>query len=182
MADKFFVKVLSAAVKVVRRGEGGSVVMRHDGFDQATGKPIMRPAVRAVFVEKGQQVPDDAADGEIEKLLATGAIGRKATVTVIPEAAAATPKLSTRSSGGRKTAASSPRAKATDLGKLAGLDDAGLVKVLAGEKPGVKKLLAAVGPDKELAGRLLAAEKSTGSEPRATLVAGLEKVIAGSSS
>ena len=188
MADeKWFVKVLSAAVKVIRRAEDGSAIQRHVGFD-AAGKPVLEPATRTVILEKGKPIPEDAADGELEKLKGLGVIGKKAAVTVVAEQ----PKPAVEKPQRKPTAARKPTApaagtakrkpaakKATDTGKLATLTDAKLAKVLVDEKPGVKKLLEAVGGDKEFAQRLLAAEKQTAPEPRSSLVAGLEKVIAG---
>jgi hypothetical protein len=177
MADLFFVKVLSAAVKVVRRAEDGSQMTRHVGFD-ASGKPVLAPATRTVILQKGEPIPEDAAEGELEKLQAAGVVGRKAAVTVVESTAASATEKQKRkpSTSGTRRKAAKPKA----LGELAGLSDKKLQAAL--EATGVKKLLDAVGADAQQAQRVLDAERARGGEPRATLVKGLEKVIAGGGS
>ncbi len=162
MTEKpLFFKMLAGTIRTVGQDD--------DGAEQ----------VQMVHVSLGNPLPAGVPADELERLQRIGAVGGKAAVTVIADepapAAAKKPRASKKAPAAAKKAA-------TDLAGLAELDDAGLVKVLVDEKPGVKKLLAAVGTDKELAQRLLVAEKQTGSEPRGTLVAGLEKVIAGGAS
>jgi hypothetical protein len=127
-----------------------------------------------VILQKGDPVPEDAAEGELEKLQAAGVVGRKAAVTVVSSTASTTTeKPKAKSAGGTRKKA----AKAKELGDLAGLSDKKLQAAL--EATGVKKLLDAVGADAQQAQRVLDAEKARGGEPRQTLVKGLEKVIGG---
>lgn len=198
----YFVKVLSAMVKVCRRAEDGTQLMRTAGFHPGTGEPLLVPDVRNVTLQKGEPLPDDVAQGEVDRLLGLDppAIGRKAAVSVMAaptstskKAAAGKRKSSAKkrsaakkstakkSTAKRSTAKRSPAAAkppAVDLGKLAELSDADLAAAIAGV--GVKKLVEAIGSDAELAQRVLAAEKTASAgDPRKPLVDALEKVVAG---
>jgi hypothetical protein len=188
----YFVKVLSAAVKVIRRAEDGTTsLLKHAGFNPADGSPILVPDTKTVILQKGEPLPENLADGEIDRLLSLDppAIGRKAAVSVIestrPSSSSSAGSVKVKQTAAKRPAAKKPAARKqavkakTDLGKLAELAEADLVKLITDEAPGVNKLLAAVGTDREVAQRLLAAETTaTSGEPRKGLVEGLEKVIA----
>ena len=188
----YFVKVLSALVKVCRRAEDGSPKMRPVGLHPATGEQLLAPDVRTVTLQKGDPLPDDIADGEVDRLLNLDppAIGAKAAVSVIsapakPKAAAKKSSSKRKSAtaakkktGSSRKAATAPKTPTADLSKLAELDDAGLVTAIAGV--GVKKLITAISTDAALAQRVLAAEKTASSgDPRKSLVDPLQKLIAG---
>lgn len=188
MAEKLKVIALGAAVAVVRPGPSGKPTLRQIGFDEG-GKPVLEPATSIVFLEKGDDLPDHLADGEVERLqaLVPPAVGTQADLDYFEARLrnddSPVPLWAQAQTSYPGTIDEAPSAKAAkaaaELGNLGELSDAQLVELYAGKPPTVQSLLAAVGDDKELAARVLQAEETaTKGDPRSSLKAGLDKVIA----
>jgi hypothetical protein len=118
----------------------------------------------------GKPVSFTLAVGEVDRMLGRGSFVREGELTGTEQA------IETA-----KTSKASQQAKIVatlELDQLAGYDPAELVTLWAARKPKVTDVLAAVGDSKELAQKALDAENgATKQDPRATLKAGLDKVI-----
>lgn len=123
-----------------------------------------KEVTRIVRVLQGNPVPENVPDDELDRLKGLGMIGRKPGVTSPADHPV--------------TGVPGVPAGGLDLGNLAAMTDDELS--VGVHKVGVAKLVAAVGDDKALAARLLAAEMTaTKDDPRASLVEALEKITGG---
>jgi len=160
--ERLYLKALLGTVRTVVK-EGKDEITRH------------------VHLSLGDPIPDTVPADEIERLKRTGAIGPKAAVKVVRDQSQGNDRQ--LEGAGKKPNEKKP-AKPVDLSNLGSLEVDELAKVIAEQKPGAKKLLAAVGSDVEFAGRMLEAEKKAaselGGEPRKQLTADLTKLLGGS--
>lgn len=153
---------LRSLVKVLRTDPDGKQLMEPTGAFDSDGKPIITPSTRTVSVKKGDPLPSGLADGEIERLQKLNAIRQVAGLERVI---------------GEQEQPSAPSGVTLDLIGAATTEEL-TAWIASGEAPGVKKILEAVGHDKELAQRLLDAEKTAlKDDARSTMVAGLERVI-----
>ena len=133
-----------------------------------------------LHLERGDEIPAEITDASLAVLKKYGEVGSKEDVarieggfpvddgTVDPIKAAA---------GDGEPVVTKP--DPPDLSKLAEISLDDLTKAIeAGEGVSIKALVEAVGTDKELAAKVLDAEKAaTKNDPRASLVKALEKVV-----
>lgn len=156
------VTVLRAQVKVLRTTPDGEQIMEPTGGLGNDGKPILRKASRIVTLRRGETLPDDLADGELDRLKRLEVVG-----TEVPKP-------------GEIKMAADPKAAelAFDLDKLGDYSVEDLTAAFKKQPVGVQKLVAQIGTDKDLANRVLEAEKASQSEPRKTLVEAIEKLQA----
>ena len=164
------ITALSAAVRVNELGKNDKPKLRQTGWSEA-GKPVLEPQTKLIFLSRGDELPKNLADGEKERLEAQGALGTDADLDA----------LENRMRGiepAPDAPADAPPAVSVDHDTLAGMNDADLAKWVESEKPKVADLVAAVGDDADLAGRVLAAESAaTKGDPRSTLKSALDKVV-----
>jgi hypothetical protein len=179
MAAGLKVMPLFATVHVVEVAESGKPRLRQVGFDEA-GKPVLEPATRIVFLDRGEAVPDNLPPGELDRLKSIGAVAPADEVDAFvrrlanPAEAAAEDRAA---ADARLELVREPAAASAQGAALATMTDGQLVGWLRDDKPTVDEVAAAVGDDQVLARRVLAAEETvTGGEPRKTLVEQLDKV------
>jgi hypothetical protein len=168
MAGKLQIKTLGALVRVktfsAGKGDDRKPLMRQAGFDH-NGKPIVEQATKLVNVHRGDPLPADIADGEVERLKALGAVGT-------PEEVAR--EGARQQEGAPAAAAAEAGGETVDLSKLAEASDEELARAVA--DTGIEALTEAAGEDAGLAQRMLDAENAREGEPRKGLVEALEKV------
>lgn len=122
---------------------------------------------KTVRLRHGDPLPENITAESLAKMHALGAVGESAKVTVLDAVEDKTPVA---------TAAKDIK---VDLSQLASMSEADIKALIeAGEGVSVKALTTAVGLDKELAQKVLAAETAaTKGDPRKSLVTALEKII-----
>ena len=147
----------------MKNGDATTYVRAHQGDKIAGGKITV-----AATTADGEPQSYELAAGELERLQKIGHVSDK------PAGAPADERTE------EGPAKEEQKPEPVDLDTLAGATDEDLSRALT--ENGVQKLLAAVGDDKELAGRMLAAEQARGTEARSSLVDKLEKLTAEESS
>jgi hypothetical protein len=149
-------------------------LMQHVGFDTA-GKPVVQPATRIVFLDRGEALPDGLSDDEVERLKAIDAVGPADEVDALiarladPAGAEAADREAAEA---RLALQLSPDVS----GPVAGRTDDELAAWLENDKPNADETVAAAGDDPALARRLLDAENAR-EKPRVGVVEGLQKVV-----
>lgn len=167
------IKSLSALVRVNDLDADGNQRMRPIGTFGPDGKPELEPATKVVLLSKGDSLPDNLADGELERLKKHSALGTADEVAAGPQTVGAPAEPDT------------PKEPPFDKDAfLAGMPSMTGEELVAGiTQVGAKKLVDAIGSDVELARRVLAAEKTASKgDGRSSLVKPLEKLIGGGAS
>lgn len=167
------VKMLSAAVRVKSRDADGNVKLQQVGWasdKEGNPKALLEPATKLVLLSRGDDLPDDLADGELDRLKSLKAVGTAEEVARFGSAV--------QSSAPEPEPAAEEPAAELDLARLGEYDQAELNALWASGAPKVSDVVAAVGDDKALAQKALDAENSlTSGDVRSTLVPQLEKVL-----
>jgi hypothetical protein len=153
MANALKVKVLTAAVNVPHLDASGQQLMSHVGFDTA-GKPVVQPATRIVFLDRGQELPDGLSDAEVERLQDADAVGP---ADEVDELVARWADPAGAAAADREAAAErlALQLEPVPAGPVAAQSDAELAAWLENDKPTVDETVAAAGDDPVLAQRIL---------------------------
>lgn len=179
MATALKVKVLTAAVNVPLLSAGGKPQMRQAGFDEH-GKPIVEPATGIVFLDRGDDLPDNVSDDEVERLKSLDAVGTADEVAQLvrrltdPAGVEAEEKAAAEERLAQVRGESGP----LDVENLGAATVQQLTAWITDEKPKADDVVKAVGENAEVAARVIAAENAaTSGDPRKTVVEPLQKLV-----